>query len=159
MLDKDAEIPNDALPDGYIPYSTGTLSSKGGATIFVKDSYNVMERDDLNTQTKEYESIWIEIKNKRKNIVISCIYRHPHYNNLEDFSDYINNTFTKLSKQNKEVYLAGDFNLDLLQYETNSKCRDFYNLITSFGFLPLITQPTRFCNSTQTLRQHIHQHI
>ena len=33
------EIPEDALPDGYIPYSTGTMSTKGGATIFVKDTH------------------------------------------------------------------------------------------------------------------------
>ena len=32
--ENDIEIPDAALPDGYIPYSTGTLSLKGGATIF-----------------------------------------------------------------------------------------------------------------------------
>ena len=95
------EIPEDALPDGYVPYSTGTMSTKGGATIFVKDTHNIIERDDLNTLTNEYESIWIEIKNKKKNIVIGCIYRHPHYNNLEDFSEYINGTLKKLNREKK----------------------------------------------------------
>ena len=84
----------DVLPDGYTPYSSGTLSSKGGATIFAKDTLNIVERDDLNTLTKEFESIWIEIKNKKKNIVVGCIYRHPHNNNLEDFSEYISNWVT-----------------------------------------------------------------
>ena len=88
LKDKDIEIPNVALPEGYIPYSTGTLSTKGGATILVKDTHNIVVRDDLNTQTKEFESIWIEIKNKKKNIVVGCIYRHPHYKNLSDFSEF-----------------------------------------------------------------------
>ena len=154
-LKSDVAIPDSALPEGYSPYSTGTLSAKGGATIFVKNTHSITEREDLNIQTKEYESIWVEINNKKKNIVIGCVYRHPHYKNLPDFSEYMSNAFSKLNKEKKEVYITGDFNLDLLQYETNNKCRDFYNLITSFGFLPLITQPTRFCNTSQTLIDNI----
>ena len=108
-------------------------------------------------QTKEYETVWIEIKNDRKNrnIVIGCIYRHPHYNNLIDFTDDLSNTLKKLNKEKKDVYIAGDFNIDLLQYENNSKCSDFFNLVTSYGFLPLIIQPTRFSNTTQTLIDNI----
>ena len=63
--------------------------------------------------------------------------------------------FAKLNKGKKEVYITGDFNIDLLQYETNNKCKDFYNLVTSSGFLPLITQPTRFNKCPQTLIDNI----
>ena len=38
----------------------------------------------------EYGTVWIEIKNKiGKNIVIGCIYRHPHMNNIDDFNHYM----------------------------------------------------------------------
>ena len=149
-------IPDSAIPFGFEPVSTGTLSSKGGTTIFINKLCDHFERDDLKIQNKEFESVWIEIKVKKgKNILIGCIYRHPHYKNLEDFSDYIEEIFAKLNKEKKQVYIAGDFNIDLLQYENNNKCRDFYNLITSNGFLPLITQPTRFCDTTQTLIDNI----
>ena len=156
-LSDDDIIPKSAIPSSFDPpISTGTLTAKGGTTIFVKNSYDHFERDDLKIQDKEFESVWIEIKvDKGKNVVIGCIYRHPHYKNLEEFSDYMTNCFAKLNKEKKEIYIAGDFNIDLLQYETNNKCRDFYNLITSNGFLPLITQPSRFSDTTQTLIDNI----
>ena len=47
LNDNNLEIPDNALPEGYVPYSTGTLSSKGGATILVKDSHNIIDRDDF----------------------------------------------------------------------------------------------------------------
>ena len=113
----------------------------------VKNTFNVHdihECNDLKVKCKEYEAVWLEIKKKDcKNIIIGCVYRHPHYNNLDDFSEYINKCLIKLGKENKEVYIAGDFNIDLLKYETNPKYRDFFNLLVSYGFLPLITQPTR----------------
>ena len=153
----ETEIPKSIKPDGYEAFSTGTLTQKGGATIFVKKFHDYFERDDLMIQTKEYETVWIEITTdkKNRNIVIGCIYRHPHYNNLHDFTEYLNLTFKKLNKEKKDVYIAGDLNLDLLQYENNSKCSDFFNLVTSYGFLPLILQPTRFSNTTQTLIDNI----
>ena len=153
---KDVDIPENALPHGYEPFSTKTLSSKGGVTIFVKNTHDYFERDDLRVQRKEFEAVWIEINNSRnKNMVVGCIYRHPHYQNLEDFSEYMNATFTRLNKEKKEVYIAGDFNIDLLKYESNAKCRDFYNLVTSYGYLPLITQPSRFCDTTQSLIDNV----
>ena len=157
LSDDDAKkIPKNAIPSGYEPISTGTLSSKGGTTIFIKRSHDSFERDDLKIQTKEYEAVWIEIKvEKGKNILIGCIYRHPHYKNLDEFSEYLEEIFAKLNKEKKQIYIAGDFNIDLLQYEDNNKCRDFYNLVTSNGFLPLITQPTRFTDTTQTLIDNI----
>ena len=76
------DIPDAFKPSGYKDYSTGTLNSKGGTTIFVKNTHDCTERDDLKILTKEFESVWIEIKRKRgKNIVVGCIYRHPHNNN------------------------------------------------------------------------------
>ena len=155
-LEDKAVIPDSSIPSDYEPFSTGTLSSKGGTLIFVKKSCDYFEREDLKIQNKEFESVWLEIKVKKgKNVVIGCIYRHPHYKNLDDFSDYMEEIFAKLNKEKKQIYLAGDYNIDLLQYDNNTKCRDFYNLITSNGFLPLITQPTRFSDTTQTLIDNI----
>ena len=48
-----------------------------------------------------------------------------------------------LSKENKEVYICGDFNFDLLKLENNHVCQEFYNLLCSYGFLSKITQPSR----------------
>jgi len=66
------------------------------------------------------------------------------------------NCLNKLNKENKDVYIAGDFNIDLLKYDTNNKYQEFYNLMTSSGFLPMILQPTRITSETMTIIDNIY---
>ena len=54
---------------------------------------------------------------------------------------YLENCLTKLTKENKEIYLCGDFNIDLLKIDYQTY-QQFYNMLCSFGFLPNIIQPT-----------------
>ena len=68
----------------------------------------------------------------------------------------MSNCLNKLNKENKEVFIAGDFNIDLLKYDANIKYRYFYNLMTSSGFLPQITQPTRITETTMTIIDNIY---
>ena len=52
-------------------------------------------------------------------------------------------TLKKLSSENKEVYICGDFNIDLLKLDKIHNYQQYYNWLCSFGFLSLIVQPTR----------------
>ena len=85
-LQNDEVIPPNALLTGYLsPFTTNTESEKGGVAIFVRSNEAVVERNDLKIGTKEFEGVWIEIKKQgAKNIVVGCLYRHPHYNNFDD---------------------------------------------------------------------------
>ena len=129
--------------EGYDEFYTPSNSSKGGTAIYVKENYDVFERNDLKIQNDCLESTWIEIKNKNnKNILCGCIYRHPTYN-LSEFLNYLEINLKKIASENKEVYICGDFNVDLLKLDDISNYQLYYNLLCSFGFLPLIDQPTR----------------
>ncbi len=142
--------------DGYESFFTSSNSNKGGTGIYVKETYNTVERTDLNVQKDDYESVWIEIINsKSKNIVCGCIYRHPRAN-LEEFNEYMNKTLVTLSRENKDTFIAGDFNIDLLKLEKNNSYQDFYNLMTSYSFLPQIVHPTRVTNSSATVIDNIY---
>ena len=121
----------------------------------MKDNYNVNERHDLNICDKEFEANWIEI-NHSKNIIIGCMYRHPHSTNLDEFISYFNKCLSNSNKENKDVYITGDFNIYLLKYVNNPKYQEFYNLVTANGFLPQILQPTRITDSTMTLIDNIY---
>ena len=95
-----------------------------------------MERSNLNINSLEYESLWIEIKNTRsKNIVIASIFRHPH-NNFNEFFQYLESCLSQVMKENEELYICGDFNFDLLKIDTDHYIRHFFNLLCSYGFLP-----------------------
>ena len=61
-----------------------------------------------------------------------------------------------LNKENIEVYLAGDFNIDILKYDTIPKYQDFYTLMASNGFLPHITLPTRITDTTMSIIDNIY---
>ena len=71
------------------------------------------------------------LKNRSKNISVGCIYRYPHYNNIDGFTNYMNDYLSKLNNEKKEFYIAGDFNIHLLKYDTNGKYCDYYNITTS----------------------------
>ena len=125
------------------PFLTPTLSSKGGIAIYVKKDFNYHERTDLNIKTKDFESIWIEIKNdKSKNIICGCVYRHPRYYQA-DFMEYMDSTLHKIGKEGKEIYLSGDFNIDFIKTDTEKCSTDFYALLSSNGLLPYIIHPSR----------------
>ena len=129
--------------EGYKEFYTPSNSSKGETALYVKENYDVFERSDLKTQNDCFESVWVKIKNKRnKNIICGCIYRHPKYD-LSEFMIYLETSLKKVASENKEVYLCGDFNLDLLKVDEINNYQLYFNLICSFGFLPLIIQPTR----------------
>ena len=49
----------------------------------------------------------------------------------------------------------GDFNLDLLKTESDKDILDFYDFLCSFGFWPLILQPTQVTASTASLIDNI----
>ena len=55
---------------GYEKFHTASKTSKGGTAIYVNKNYDTTERNDLNVNNAEFESTWIEIKNKNsKNIM------------------------------------------------------------------------------------------
>ena len=49
----------------------------------------------------------------------------------------------------------GDFNVDLLNYTTETNTGDFYDLLCSHSFRPLILQPTSVTSRTKTLIDNI----
>ena len=147
---------SNVFKEGYDSYFTPSNSSRGGTCIYVKNAFDSIERTDLNVQHDDFESSWIEIKNKRsKNIICGCIYRHPRYN-LTDFIAYMDKCLHILLKENKEFYISGVFNTNLLRLEINTSHQEFYNLMASFGFLPQILDPTRVTESSATIINNIY---
>ena len=62
---------------------------------------------------------------------------------MSDFLAYMELVLKRLTLEGKEVYLCGDFNINLLKTDRINDHLAFYNLFTSYGFLPLIIHPTR----------------
>ena len=92
--------------------------------LYVSNRLSYKSRTDLNMYKKgQLESTFIEaINSKKSNIVVSCVYKHPNMDVL-DFNSLINQLLDKISKEQKKIFLLGDFNINLLNYtvmNTNS---------------------------------------
>ena len=86
--------------------------------LYIANHLSYKSRNDLNIYEKpELESTFIEVINPQKNnIIIGSIYRHPSMD-LDDFNkNFLNKHLEKVSKEQKSVYLLGDFNVNLLNY-------------------------------------------
>ena len=147
---------NIQLPDYTIEH-TPTESANGGALLYIKNNLNYKLRPDLQIyKKKELETVFIEILQENKeNVIVGCIYRHPCMSPQEFNDFYLKNLTEKLRSENKEVILLGDFNIDLMKYETNKTVSDFLDNIYSSNLLPSITTPTRITPRSQTLIDNI----
>ena len=73
----------------------------------------------------------------------------------EFMEDYLSKTLETLSFENKHLILLGDFNINLLNYDTDHNTNDFLDLLTSNSLLPLILRPTRITTHSKTLIDNI----
>ena len=72
--------------------------------MYVKKMYDSVERTDQNIQKSDFESTWVEVKNKkRKKIVCACIYRNP-CSNLEEFRSIWKNVLKYYRVRTRSIY-------------------------------------------------------
>ena len=53
------------------------------------------------------------------------------------------------------MILAGDFKINVMNFEQNQKFQHFVNLIFQFGLVPTINKPTRVSNTTISEIDHL----
>ena len=87
-------------------------------------------------------------------MICGVIYRHPN-SNSNCFMDYINRTVDIMNKEHKYCVIMGDFNLDLLKFESHSDPDNFISSLLSSHFLPHILQATRIMGHSATLIDNI----
>ena len=76
--------------------------------------------------------------------------------NLSEFKDnYLNILLQKISKEKKNVFLLGDFNVDLLKYDKHAGRNEFIDSLSSYMFLPYMLHPTRITGDSQTIIDNI----
>ena len=132
----------------------------GGVGIYINENMSFLKRDDLTIFIPHViESLFVEVKiNSKKSIIVGVIYRpntQPHAD-MDLFADKLSEIISKISNENKESYIMGDFNIDLLKFQTHGKTNDFIESMISKGYLPLITKPTRITTYSATLIDHIY---
>ena len=136
-------------------YTNRTNKRGGGVLIFVLKDFRFVKIDEFSVAIDDVlESVTLEVNVEcGKNFIISCVYRAPG-SDLDSFFKYIE-LFLQSIKNNKSIYLCGDFNIDLLKEQTHKGTNDFLELLNSFGLFPTITKPTRVTSTSATLIDNI----
>ena len=79
---------------------------------------------------------------------------------LTDFNcNYLNQLLENISKEQKSIFLLGDFNVNLLNYNEHNQTNDFLDSLASNSFIPLILQPTRITTHSNTLIDNIFSNV
>ena len=68
---------------------------------------------------------------------------------------YLSNLIEALSLENKIIVVLGDFNVDLLKYDSNYNVSDFLDIIHSNFLLAHIASPTRITAKSSILIDNI----
>ena len=127
----------------------------GGVAIYINETlrYRRVESKCLSVDDC-FECLTMEIIiNGSKNVIIACIYRKPD-SQMEKFTCHLEELFGKI-KNNKVLYITGDFNIDLIKQDAHSQTKHFIDTIFSMGLFPLITKPSRITNHSATLIDNI----
>ena len=69
--------------------------------------------------------------------------------------DNIKILLKKFKRQKKQIFLAGDFNINSLNYSWNIIVHDFLNLAFHNSIFPVINRPTRVTKTSATIIEHI----
>ena len=121
--------------------------------------FNVSARNDLKLQSDLCESLFIEINlQQQKNVIVGIIYRDPK-SSIADFNIQFNKLLESFHKENKQIYLMGDVNIDLIKCSLSKNINDFINIVYDNAFHSVIDKPTRITRSSASLIDHIFTNV
>jgi hypothetical protein len=88
-----------------------------------------------------FESIFVELNLPSTKLIVGSVYRpninHPNLTQTEQLTqslDLLSNLLSQLSSTNANVRILGDFNIDVLKYNTSGVASEYVDLLFSFGF-------------------------
>ena len=77
------------------------------------------------------------------------------HDEADDFLNYLSSSIELYPSRNRNIYLMGDFNIDLLKFEYCSYSKELLELTQSFSLLPAVDKPTRVYGNSATLIDNI----
>ena len=93
-----------------------------------------------------FECITVKLLLKTQ-IIVSCLYRKPS-SKIDDFMECIESMHSCIKRS---IYICGDFNIDLLNYNMNNNTKFFVDQMFSKSLFPLINKPTRITNQCHSI--------
>ena len=143
--------------DGYQLIEEHRITkSKGGVAAYINNKLRFKERNDLTIfKEGQFESCFVEIYCKERNVLVGEVYRVPSSNEKDFIVDY-EALLAKFKKEKKDIIIGTDQNLDYLKINQHKNTATFLEVNLSSNLLPTVTKPTRITHSTATLIDNIY---
>ena len=131
-------------------YAISAKNKGSGLSFYYKKSCVFFRLASLDIRNNYYECMGGRLLTETDELYIIIVYRY-HGNESEFIGE-----FTKIISdyKDKPLLIMGDFNIDLLCYDSNSSVDKFVNTMISNSLFPLINKPTNFFRNTSTLIDH-----
>ena len=146
------------MPGYNFYYELPATGKAGGVGMYVKNSLGQAITTTYKLTkpgTYQVEDLWLEIFHSKKKYIIGGIYRHPNQN-ISEFSRIMESTLSQLSSRKYPCIIVGDFNIDLVQYDSQRMVQEYLDVVTTNNFMPLLILPTRITARSSTLIDHIY---
>lgn len=127
----------------------------GGSAIYVHKSIkNVRQRNKINklSSKSEFECAAIECDLNGFQIIMVSVYRPPT-GNVTKFLDILEKLLISIISENKNILIAGDFNIDILKESGNRT--DFLSVMQSFDLRQTIFTNTRVVHKSASCIDNI----
>ena len=139
---------------GYKFIHSDRISGRGGGVgLFIKNDILFQIRTDISFVSENdsnfCEYLFIDFMSDNSKYTIGVIYRKPDLH-VDDFIEFYTNTLRKITAEQRNVFIAGDFNIDLLKCIENLDANKFSTANFLFGFDPLIKSATRITLNSAT---------
>ena len=142
--------------EGYRFLHTPTVFNAGGVGVYYNENLKTQLLPSLNIDFHECEQLWVKLYDILPNgrpIVIGTLYRHSQ-SNANEFLKQLEIRLLDIAEAHMNCVILGDLNINLLAI-SSFKSR-YLNVMKSLGFIPTITIPTRYTNTSATLLDHIY---
>lgn len=149
-----------SLPGYQFVSQTRDDKPGGGVGIFISNDFSFKLRTDLCRNLSCIECLFIEVPQKgKRNILFGCFYRPPNTDTVLFNTEIVEILKVIENRKNSIVFLAGDFNLDLLKFDNHAPTAEFLNNLLSYSYYPAIRYPTRISDTSATLIDNIFTNV
>ena len=144
-------------------------SNKGGGLavyinkrVCASEEFEQLDKPIDQDPTFEAEFQCVRIRNTKctgKTIILVNTYRSPSRKPTK-FVEILDNTLCRLQRyHNKQILLVGDYNIDLMKFETDAIGQSLIETTESKGFVQVISKPTRITDYSMTLIDHVYSNM
>ena len=131
-------------------YALPNRNKGSGLSVYYNKMHVFNRIPSLDIRNKHFECMGGTLKSENTQIHIIVVYRFHDSEAvfIEQFSKIISDY------KDKPLLILGDFNIDLLKYDTDPHVDKFVNTMMSNSLFPLVNKPTNFFRETSTLIDH-----